>query len=67
LEYNRFMITPKTALIFIVIALVLGLGMYVMYPTPQKYDAPKTKTATSTQENTANFPAGAQMEDGTLQ
>lgn len=34
------MITPKTALIFIIVALVLGVGLYVMYPTPEEYEVP---------------------------
>jgi hypothetical protein len=39
------MITPKTALIFILIALALGLGFYIMYPTPEHYDNPKEPLA----------------------
>jgi hypothetical protein len=39
------MVTPKTAVIFIVIALALGLGMYIMYPTPEKYEQPDEQVA----------------------
>jgi hypothetical protein len=39
------MITPKIALIFIILALGVGLGFYTVYPTPQKYSTePKACT-----------------------
>lgn len=61
------MITPKTAFVFILIALVLGVGLYVMYPTPERYETPRTeKLSTSTPESTNTFPPGAILEDGTI-